>query len=242
MISTNASARPTIWEPLGKLGVTILFTIDGLEDTHKLYRQYTNWAMIINNAKTFIDAGGQAQWKMIKFDHNKHQIDECRALAAELGFTSFDLIDQSRSSGPVFDREGNLTHILGAETPKEPTVWSELKASKDWFKDHVQSNILTFYHEKPVPTSIACKAEANKEIYITATGEVYPCCWTGFYPGQMFHPGNEQINEIRKENNALEYGIEHSIAWFVEFDRSWKQTNYESGSLHTCNNTCGVMQ
>ena len=46
---------------------------------------------IIKNAQAFIDAGGYAVWKMIKFDHNEHQVEDCRALAKNLGFQRFDL-------------------------------------------------------------------------------------------------------------------------------------------------------
>ena len=58
-ISTNASGgRAGLWEQLGKLkNVEIGFAIDGLEDTHQLYRRNTNWQTVINNAKKFIAAG-----------------------------------------------------------------------------------------------------------------------------------------------------------------------------------------
>lgn len=57
-MSTNGSARDAwFWQQLsGK--VKVYFCLDGLEDTHHLYRQNTSWPTIIKNAKTFIEAGG----------------------------------------------------------------------------------------------------------------------------------------------------------------------------------------
>ena len=54
-ISSNASARPKIWERLGDMGVYVDFRLDGLKDTHHLYRQNTNWDFVINNATGAIE-------------------------------------------------------------------------------------------------------------------------------------------------------------------------------------------
>ena len=61
----------------------IWFGIDGLEDTHHLYRVNTRYDRVIENAKAFINAGGIASWSFIRFGHNQHQEDECRKLAKE---------------------------------------------------------------------------------------------------------------------------------------------------------------
>ena len=94
-ISTNGSARnKNFWESLAKLKTKVLFCLDGLEDTHDLYRQNTSWKTIIKNASIFIDAGGNAIWKFIKFDHNNHQIEQCRDLSKQMKFIQFELVDQ----------------------------------------------------------------------------------------------------------------------------------------------------
>ena len=86
-ISTNGSAGTrNFWERLGKTKAIVTFGIDGLEDTHHLYRQNTVWSRIIKNAGIFIAAGGTASWQFIEFDHNKHQISLCRELSKKLGF------------------------------------------------------------------------------------------------------------------------------------------------------------
>lgn len=236
IISTNASAKPNIWHDLGKLGIKISFDLDGLEDTHKLYRQNTDWNMIISNAKKFISAGGIATWKMILFDHNRHQVAECEQLSKQLGFSRFELIDNNRNNGPVFNKNKVLTHVIG--TPKEPLNFDELYSGKMSHRKNVRENPIQFYQTKPI-SKIFCDAKAGGSIFITATGDVYPCCYTGFYPDHMFHEGNEQIQKIKGNNSASEVGIERAMNWFNIVENSWKQTSYEDGALYVCNLQCG---
>ena len=100
-MQTNGSLRTTKWweELVGRLpDLEVWFAIDGLEDTHSIYRQGTNWRKIINNAKSFISAGGRAVWQFIPFKHNEHQIRDCMKLASELGFERFEFIKNARYS------------------------------------------------------------------------------------------------------------------------------------------------
>ena len=100
-ISTNGGARDEeFWTELGKVSsankVSVLWGIDGLEDTNHLYRVGVKWNTLMRNVKAFISAGGHASWQFIVFDHNKHQIDEAKALAKELGFRLFKTISSNR--------------------------------------------------------------------------------------------------------------------------------------------------
>jgi MoaA/NifB/PqqE/SkfB family radical SAM enzyme len=92
-IHTNGSLRNTQWwENLAKSLTTnslVQFGIDGMADTHEIYRVGTSFSKIIENAKAFIDAGGKARWNFITFKHNEHQLEEARALSKEMGFESF---------------------------------------------------------------------------------------------------------------------------------------------------------
>jgi hypothetical protein len=67
----------------------VVFSIDGLEDTNHVYRKNVVWNKLINNVKSFISAGGMAQWEMLIFEHNKHQLIDAERLAKELGFAWF---------------------------------------------------------------------------------------------------------------------------------------------------------
>ena len=41
------------------------------------------------NAEAFILAGGSAQWDMLVYQHNQHQVDACEKLARDMGFKWF---------------------------------------------------------------------------------------------------------------------------------------------------------
>jgi MoaA/NifB/PqqE/SkfB family radical SAM enzyme len=97
---TNASAKtPEWWSRLpAAMGQNhyVVFSVDGLEDTNHLYRQGTVWSKIMANAAAFIAAGGRARWDYIVFAHNEHQVEEARALAAEMGFEQFNIKKSNR--------------------------------------------------------------------------------------------------------------------------------------------------
>jgi len=93
-INTNGSIRnPPWWIDCAKLlnGPLdyVVFSIDGLEDTNHIYRVGVQFKKIMENAKAYIHAGASAHWDMLVFDHNKHQVEECKQLAKDMGFTWF---------------------------------------------------------------------------------------------------------------------------------------------------------
>ena len=89
---------------------------------------------------------------------------------------------------------------------------------------------------------IKCQHIQDKGLYVSADGSVYPCCFLGFYPGHMNHPGNSQLVKIVRQNNALEYDLDHCIKWFDQIQESWKLESTAQGKLVTCVNSCGVTQ
>lgn len=98
-VNTNGSIRDKkFWQQLGSLGskLNVEFALDGLEDTLSIYRKGANFKKVIDNATSFIKAGGSADWKFIDFKHNTHQIDEARKLSKDLGFNNFILIKSAR--------------------------------------------------------------------------------------------------------------------------------------------------
>ena len=238
-ISTNGGARDkNFWTRLAHSGATVLFCLDGLEDTHHLYRQNTVWKTVISNAQTFISAGGHAVWKMIEFAHNQHQISQCQDLSKDLGFKQFSLINDGRDTAPVFDKNGNLTHRLGNYTGEQDFKILLHKKKTDSIKlEDITIN--------RVPAqSISCKTKILKSIYISATGDVSPCCWTGFYPktygsGQYHEAANAQLTPLIVKNNALNHPIEECIKWFNSVEDSWKIDKYEHGRLVICDDVCG---
>lgn len=238
MISTNASARPDIWTRLGLTPVEIEFRIDGLRDTHHLYRVNTDWDTVISNAKSFIASGGNAVWHMIVFDHNRHQIEQCRSMSQDLGFRRFQITQQppgERNRMPVFDRDRNLRYVIGGYD--SDTDFEFLR-----FHHFERDHWLDAEYSVPVD-SIRCKAKGNgrdHSIYVASNGEVYPCCWLGFYPlTNDTRLSNLQIRPMIKKNNALAHGIETAIAWFKEIEQTWSKPTVQQGRIDACNSTCG---
>jgi hypothetical protein len=234
-INTNGSVRhPDWWRSLALPGVTIGFDLDGLDDTHHLYRQDTNWHQIIKNAQAFIAAGGRAIWRFVPFDHNRHQESACRNLAQELGFAEFENIYDGRDTGPVYSRNGTFSHHIGSGHGAEVPVHDLLKTHITWFdKKNIKLN------SDNQPLQLQCNHLMNKEIYVSADGSVYPCCYLGFYPNTMLHPGNEQLKLLIQENNALTYDLEHCVQWFNRVEKSWAKESIAAGRLYACVNSCG---
>ena len=242
-ISTNGGAKPNIWERLGRIPtIEIGFALDGLDDTHSLYRQNTSWTTVISNAKKFIAAGGKARWRMIKFDHNKHQRDQCEQMSKDLGFYAFEMLDDGRNTGPVYDKNGDFAYqmdpgVMSIEYPKRVETWRE------WTK-LTPAGQQSQYELIPIKQTVTCRAKTLHEIYVTATGEVYPCCWLGFYPktenlGLSWQFASQQTAAIALNNNAHKVGIEGAILWFNGVEANWSKASYTEGRMLKCDMFCG---
>lgn len=238
-ISTNGSARNSqFWESLAKLNAHVIFCLDGLEDTHHLYRQNTVWSTIIKNAQTFIKAGGKATWKFIKFDHNIHQLEACRQLSKDLKFSNFQIVDHGRNIGPVFDKHGNYTHTIGSYSG--PTEFKIL-----FHKKKTDEVLLEDIVDVRTPSkSVNCFSVIHQSIYIAANGDVSPCCWTGFYPktfgrGEYHQALNAQLSPLVSNNNALDNSLETTIEWFKNVKQQWNNKTFEQGRLVVCDDNCG---
>jgi MoaA/NifB/PqqE/SkfB family radical SAM enzyme len=242
IISTNGGARDKeFWERLAKANTKVLFCLDGLEDTHHLYRQNTRYNTVIKNAMTFIGAGGNATWKCIKFKHNEHQIEEMRQLAKDFGFSGFELIDHGRDIGPVYNEQQELTHVLGDYNgPTDwQTVFVEMRSEQ-----RTLDNTASRFNPESDNIEISCDTLDNSRIYIAANGDVAPCCFTGFYPktfgkNQYMEVVNSQLGPMMQDHNAMQHGIKKAIEWFQPINKSWDKRSYKDGRMFVCDEFCG---
>jgi MoaA/NifB/PqqE/SkfB family radical SAM enzyme len=239
-ISTNGGAKDRVfWRQLGELGVQVHFCIDGLADTHSIYRRNTVYNTVIRNAKAFIAAGGKAVWKMIDFEHNRHQQDPARVIATQMGFKKFELVDHGRNQGPIYDKDKNIVFVMGKPDITEFNVIFEQLAAPD-----AVTNIDN--HPIEIKGPINCEAVEKKSIYITSVGEVYPCCYLGFAPKTFGHGSHNYLNAVNTQlrplisnNNAVERPLEECIEWFNDIKKTWDIPTYGEGRLIACNNMCG---
>lgn len=221
-LHTNGSAKSKKWwQSLASLNVEVTFGIDGLSDTHALYRVGTNWDKIINNAKDFIEAGGDARWHMLVFDHNKDQVDQCKALSEDLGFKQFTVKNSSRFRGEflqVLTRAGTTSHIIyPSDRSKEISRKLELV---DMTNKEIQ-----------------CKSKNNRSLYVGANGSVTPCCWldfTGTVPTSFSLVDYKDRGFITP--NLKSSTLEEIFAsdYFRDIERTWS-----CDPLRQCNKQCG---
>ena len=139
-ISTNGSAQSTKWWQSLAAALPerhkVVFALDGLADTHSLYRINTNYETIIKNAQAFISAGGRAEWMFIRFKHNEHQVETARSISKELGFEKFTTKDSKRfgKKFPVLNRTGSIEYYIEPPSNSDikPVEFLDLKDYKQW--------------------------------------------------------------------------------------------------------------
>ena len=246
-LHTNGSARSiTWWEKLAKAlpkDHLVQFGIDGLEDTHHLYRVGTSFTKILENAKAFISAGGLARWNFITFKHNEHQLDQARTLAKELRFDSFYEKQTSRFIGnpwfDVLDKNGIVTHKL--EGPKEQKLIFVDRKTVENYKEVMKQAV------------IKCEVEQAKSVYVDALGYLWPCCFVGAVP--YIHVKPEQLvydfqTESRKSlNKTLEkfggkenFNLRNRTIQDIVDSDTWQTVwndGFKNNTPLVCVRTCG---
>jgi len=172
MIHTNGSLRkPDWWAELVSVlpnSHQVFFAIDGIDSkTHALHRVGTDLNKVMENAKSFISAGGYAVWNFIRFKHNQEQVIAARSLSQQLGFSEFSIKDTRRFTGPnfkVLDSSGAVTHYLESNT--------------DNLIHYVDKGVIeSTYNTWSKSNNIYCYAkDDNSSIYIDAHLTMLPCC------------------------------------------------------------------
>lgn len=245
-VHTNGSFfKEEWWEEFAKIlpeKHSVHISLDGLEDTHHLYRIGTDWNKIFNNARAFINAGGIATWEFIRFKHNQHQVEEARRLSIENGFAFFSVKDTSRyvDGNPyqVLDKDGNLIYYL--EPPTDSNI--------SYVNQYMVDNYKMFLKE----ANIDCMALRMKQIYIDSLKRLYPCGFLGQTEMTMTEYG-DIVDSLRKEslkenqetfsrfptldlNKASIKEIINSHEW----QTIWNEYIHEDKRLLTCVRNCGI--
>jgi MoaA/NifB/PqqE/SkfB family radical SAM enzyme len=178
-IHTNGSARTKKWWSQLADAMAghhdVVFGIDGYKESHKLYRRGTDWDKIIENAVSFIDAGGNARVDTLIFEHNENEIEDFKRDMLRLGFKEVNIKYTKRfynmEKFPVYDNQGNYEYDLKPSSEKSSSIQfinlNEIKKNIDIWRSLVDNSEI-----KP-------RCIEKKEIYIDAGGFVYPCCWIG---------------------------------------------------------------
>ena len=219
-ITTNGSAKTTKWwielsQILDK-NDTITFSIDGLEDTNHLYRKNAKWQSIMEAVKCMNERTCTLVWKFIVFKHNQHQIKKAESFSKKIGFDNFRLEHS--------DRWLNNRDLM----PDEKFVDTSYKQSQE------------ILNNPNFTTSMSAKCMINgkpqKNLYIDAEGDFYPCCWMGSYHYKyksIFSPKKKKMFNIK--DNTIE-----SILEWAEVKQFFDSTNQFTSAHECCKIKCGV--
>jgi MoaA/NifB/PqqE/SkfB family radical SAM enzyme len=242
-VHTNGGARKEEWwQSLAQAlpaNHRVIFAIDGLEDTHSLYRIGTKYETVIRNAQAFISAGGIAEWAFIQFLHNEHQVDEARQRANNLGFKYFTTKNSSRfllePRSPAVDKHGVVTHYI------EPASFTPMK--------FIDKKIIDNWRTILDNAVIECKVLKDKEIYIDAHKDFYACCWLANVPysyitndvaaevREKMVEQHNKMNALLGQVNVLNRSIEDIINSDA-YQSMWKDMWGKDKSI-VCARTCG---
>jgi len=244
MIHTNGGiGKPNLYRMIAQdlrnfpQGV-VTFSIDGLKDTNHLYRRNVVWENVMENAKAFIDAGGLARWRMLVFEHNKHQLEECQRLAYDMGFVAFDVnggYTFSAINGVVSEaiekfkaNKKSPAHTVKYDTSKLDQLERIRKLQKDY------GSLENAFIKAP----IECKWRKKRKIQISHTGEVFPCCYmlSDRYPK---NPDSTFAKDVASVNwqNINNYSLEeilNSEWWDKTLPNSWDSENRYEICARTC--------
>lgn len=151
-MSTNGSTHDKDWwSDFAKIFSfnninTVRFSIDGLREEHTRYRKGTHFFKVIENMRSFIKAGGKAEWQFLIFEYNEHQIEEARTLAENLGCEKFILLNSR-----MYDEHYRKPKSKDVSTKQELCM------------------------QNP-ENKLFCTALHDKCLYLSHDGFVYPCC------------------------------------------------------------------
>lgn len=190
-LHTNGGALSTeFWSWLGTTRVEVEFGIDGLEDTHHLYRRKTRFDIVWKNAVAFIEAGGHAVCAMNVFRHNEHQKEELAQRCAEAGFKNIIFRPDERFGNTegiqCYDKDGNPEYKI---YPTTEFVKLHEQDALPIFMNTVSNN------EKHAELSkeVQCRVLMRDSIYISGQMKTWPCCW-------MEKHGILENNSLRKNS------------------------------------------
>ena len=183
VVRTNGSLRSTTWwqeyAALFKdIDHEIWFCIDGLKDTHSIYRQGTDFDTIMANAATVIAQGCSAVWQFIPWEHNQHQIKDCIRLSQQLGFERFEFIKNVRRDFvPRHWKTGKVFEIKPWQHNSEFNMIEQPRTQLD-----VQD----------------CRHLTQPSLYLNANGKLSNCC---FFNTGICATTADQLPNIEQELN-----------------------------------------
>lgn len=241
IIHTNASLRNApYWR---KLAIALKknhkhllkFSIDGLEDTNHIYRQNTTWSKIMENARAFIDEGGNAAWQYLIFPWNAHQVDEAKELSVKMGFKQF-----------IARHDRSIATSLGLEKIQKIKLVNR-QGTKTTSIDQVNSSL-----KDSVKNDISCHNKNYSMYFLAHDSKLWPCCFlhNGFMntdagkveilEKRLLEAYGEDWNDLSK--HSVSEVLNHRF-YAEDLVASWTQQQHGYGftdRIHRCTEVCNV--
>ena len=224
-ISSNGGLRNTLWwkelaECLSKFERhQVSFSVDGLEDTNHIYRRNVKWNTLINNIKSFNDAGGKSRWRAIIFDHNKHQIKEMENTAKNIGCTHFITFRNRQDVIKVSKYKNKLKEYI-ITGPSVEDFNNNYKVSK-YFKKFDSTKDFT----KNTSDIYLCPFGEEGKISIDENGYVWPCC---FISTKLEETSSFPVKKYKEFNNINKNSLEKILENFrKDLYPAWENKTYE---------------
>jgi len=200
---------------------SLVFSIDGLEDTNHRYRKGVDYKKVMKNAAAFIQAGGNAVWKAVEFEMNQHQMKEMEETSVKMGFSKF-WATPNRGGGELTLALQEATYSL-----KKPEFTPPNRTILGAPFSYQGNNIKCPWHQNKTRVSI----------FIDMDGRVWPCC---FYANSQYLR-NAKSEEISKIFNTYESNFNnimyHSLDEILNNDFFTALSNSNYSSI-ICNTTC----
>ena len=216
----------------------VVASVDGASQaTNALYRVGTDFNRIMANLTAYIAEGGRADWHMVVFRHNEHEVEGARAMAERMGFGNFRSYPSNRFGGA----ERISYSYRGEEVTLEPPQ-STLKP-----KSATKMNIAT---ERVAETRavIQCEALRQSDIFIDFLGYLSPCCFVGQHlyrwaRGLPPQSNNEDLAELFDQFDAARLnvntaGFDAAHAALGEFF-TLLETHWGGQGPYVCKRVCG---
>jgi sulfatase maturation enzyme AslB (radical SAM superfamily) len=255
-LHTNGSMRTKkFWGDLGAVcrkftNHLVVFAVDGMEDTHSLYRRKTNFNKIIENIKAFTSNGGRANVTTTLFEHNKHQLKEIEQIAWDTESVYFTM-RHSHGEHIKFELGKDSYEISGCyniepyqvvtETDEFSRKWS-LSDSRD-YKFFMNANDQLKVKQRSEPETV-CPWYNDRQVQIDPWATVWPCCHVSLYgipineDKFLLDNVDASFHEARKINDLKKYNLRDILSneWF---DQTLSNA-LNTGSWKSCQNICGV--
>lgn len=256
-IHTNGSMRTTkFWNDLATscrkfANHVVVFAVDGLEDTHSIYRRKTVFSKIIENTKAFTANDGRANVTMTLFEHNKHQVKEVEALAEECGAIMFNLRESHAKAMYIDIKSGSdeSYHIYASDDiqPYTKVFDDNDKSSLSDLRDYpvmIKARDIDLSDDMPFRQETKCPWYNDRMIQIDPWAVVWPCCHISLYgvDTQDHKVGgwvDDSINGAR-ESNSLKSGKTLQEVLTDDWFHIHLETSIEKASWIQCRKTCGI--